>query len=190
MGMKRRDFVLAIISLCGENREFGRTSLQKVSYLVASAFGLELRHHAYFYGPFSEAIESDVEALAFSGLIDEKRRTLGYNASGFEVSKYEYSLTEDGQERIDRLRESFADEMSRLEDFIGKLKETAGTLNQRVLSIAAKVHYIQSREERLLEAEEIAQIGKGFGWKLKSPQVTRIQNVLGSLDLAPVKGSI
>ncbi len=182
--MKRRDFVLAVISLCSKDSDFGRTSLQKVAYLVAAARGFDFRHHAYFYGPYSEAVEADVEALSLSGLVEEKRRTLGYNARG-EISKYEYLITPEGEARIAQLQSVYEGEVKALKYFVDRLREAAGGLHQQILSTAAKVHFIQSRDGDHLEPEQIQQIARSFGWSLGTAQIKKVRDVLNSLQLVP-----
>jgi uncharacterized protein YwgA len=92
--MKRRDILLTIIALCSERPEFGRTALQKVAYFVGVLREAGFRHQAHFYGPFSDVVEADVEALTLSGLIDERVQSLAFVGSGgHQARRYEYGMT-------------------------------------------------------------------------------------------------
>ena len=106
--MKQRDLVLSIIDLCCDRPEFGRTSLQKVAYFVSQGLHQQLGHKAHFYGPFSEDVEDDVEGLLLAGLIDEKATSLGFQSYGGDAAKkYECSMTDAGNERVEALRGAY-----------------------------------------------------------------------------------
>src|SRR5437762_705476 len=105
---KVRDVVLIIIDRCANQSEFGRTSLQKVSYLSSVRFGLDTGHSAHYYGPFSHEIEREIEALTLSGLVEEKSMGLGFaNRAGFEARKYEYDVTPTGKARVAELEATY-----------------------------------------------------------------------------------
>ena len=100
--MQPRDLVLAVIGLCSSRAEFGRTSLQKVAYLVSLVFGVDLGHSAYYYGPYSSTVDADAEALVMGGLVSETVEPLGFNGRGFPVNKFHYSVTSAGHDRLTR----------------------------------------------------------------------------------------
>jgi uncharacterized protein YwgA len=187
LGLKRRDLILAIVALCGEREEFGRTSLQKTAFFIGEQFGTELGHRAHFYGPFSEQVELDVEDLVFVGLINEKVSALGFASRGGEEAKrYEYDLTEDGIERMAALGDAYPEELAALRAFVDRLTEAAGGLDKRILSAAAKTYFIAKREKRPLSTAEIRQLGKSLGWDLRTPQVKQVAGVLATLGLVRV----
>lgn len=179
--MKRRDLILAIISLCQTHKECGRTSLQKVAYWASRHFGFNLGHFAYFYGPFSPVIEQDVEALVLSGLVEERSQTLGVNRSGWEVSKYEYSLTDEGSRRVELIRESHAEQVKKLKQFIDRLVDAAGGLHQSILAPATKLLFIEQDEDRTLSSAEITEAAKNLGWELTEEEVQRVRRVIDNL---------
>jgi uncharacterized protein YwgA len=148
-----------------------------MAYLAGSLFSLDLGHHAYFYGPYSASIEGDVEALWLSDLIDEKRRRLGINSNGFEVARYEYSLTDAGQQRLKQIREAFGAEYSDLEKFVNHVSEKAGSFHQNILSAVAKVHFIETMENERLKPQQVRELAKNLGWKLSEDQIQRVQEI-------------
>jgi uncharacterized protein YwgA len=186
--MKRRDLILAIVAVCGERPEFGRTSLQKTAFFAAEVLGTEFGHKAHFYGPFSDDVEADVEDLVFTGLLSERVTTLGFaGPSGREAKKYDYQLTDEGLARVDALRTAYPEEFRRLEAFVVRLTESAGGLDQGILSPAAKTYFIAKREKRAVSPKEIRQFGASLGWDLKPAQIRRVSDVLDSLGLAKVE---
>ncbi|MGH9194257.1 MAG: hypothetical protein ACRD1T_00775 [Acidimicrobiia bacterium] len=182
--MKQRDLLLAIISICGKRPEFGRTSLQKVAYFASEGLHVDLGHRAHLYGPFSDTVESDIEMLIVSGLVDERAHTLGFiGPGGYEGRRFEYSLTPDGEERIESVRAAHSTEFKQLEAFVDALTDAAGGLDQRILSPAAKTYFIAKREKRALSLREIGELALQLGWRLTPAQVKRVSNMLQSLGL-------
>lgn len=182
--MKQRDLILSIIGLCWERPEFGRTSLQKVAYFVSQGLHEQLGHRAHYYGPFSEEVEDDVDGLLLTGLIDEKANTLSFQGyGGGPAKRYEYTLTPQGRERLEAIRDAYPDESQALERFIGRLTAAAGGLDQRILSPAAKTHFIASREQRPVKTSEISEFGRQLGWDIRPNQVVQVFEFLKTLGL-------
>lgn len=186
--LKRRDLVLAIIAMCAEREEFGRTALQKTAFFVSECLGAELGHRAHYYGPFSDQVECDVEDLVFAGLVEEQMATLSFAGHGaHQARRYEYRLTEDGRARVNDLEVAYPDDISALRNFIGRLVAAAGGLDQRILSPAAKTYFIAKREGRSISTSEIRQLAKKLGWDLRPPQIKIVAEVLGTLKLAKLE---
>lgn len=175
--MKQRDLVLVLIGLCGDDVQFGRTSLQKMAYLSGALLRQDLGHHAYFYGPYSASVEGHVEALWLSDLIEERKRRLGVNASGFEIARYEYSLTPAGRDRFEQVASTYVSEVAQLKEFISFLKDKAGSLHQSILSAVAKVHFIETMENEKLSPEQVRELARNLGWPLSKGQIERVQEV-------------
>src|SRR5215204_269650 len=117
--MRPRDLVLAVIVQCADRGEFGRTSLQKVSYLAGLRLGIDLGHRAHFFGPYSAAVEADTDALAMSGLVAESVQVLGVNSQGWPVRQYSYRITDDGRRAYDEIAAESPDEVGRLTELLG-----------------------------------------------------------------------
>ena len=186
--MKRRDLLLALIALCSDRPEFGRTSLQKVAYFLgAGKHGrAEFSHQAHFYGPFSEVVETDVEALVLSGLVEEQARTLAFTGVRGPAKQYSYELTPAGRQRLTRLQDAYPLEFAELQTFVEKLEQAAGGLDQGILSPAAKTYFIANREGRNLTASEISRLARQVGWELRSAQIKKVSKVLDELGLVEV----
>src|SRR5258708_1252172 len=114
-----RDLVLVVIYLFGDREKFGRTSLQKASYLTSQKLKVDLGHRAYYYGPYSAAVEADADALVLSGLARESVEYLDFvNSSGFQATRYRYLISESGQARIDKLKEAHPEQYGLLESLV------------------------------------------------------------------------
>lgn len=188
--MKRRDVLLTIISAGATRPEFGRTSLQKIAYFVGAHRDVEFRHQAHFYGPFSEVVEADVEALVSAGIIEERVQNLPFVGSrGQQGKRFEYRLTDEGENRIEELRAVHTSEFADVERFVRKLEEAAGGLDQGILSPAAKTFFIASRENRALKPQEIHDLALDLGWDLEPAQIKKVARVLQQLDLVEVSSN-
>lgn len=184
-----RDLVLAVIALCGTREEFGRTSLQKVTFLASLKLGMDLGHHAYYYGPYSADVEADVEALVLSGLVKETVEYLDFmSPSGFQANRYRYTLTETGNVRVQLLRDAHPEQFGMIESLVQELVSVIGSLDQNILAATAKTLYIAREHGRPVSAEEIKEVGKDFGWKLSTGQIGRAATMLEKLQFVTKAG--
>lgn len=189
--MKTRDLVLLLVSKCQDSPEFGRTSLQKVAYFAGLALDRDLGHQAHYYGPFSSLVESEIDALALSDLLEESVTPLGFSSSsGFGVRKYQYRLTVDGERRVEDIVRVHPEESMVLGDLVDLLRDHAGGLDQSVLSPAAKVLYIaHQNQNRSVSTEEIALAGEDLGWQLDAARVERVARLLERLGFVELSES-
>ena len=181
--IQARDLVLLIISECGDNAQFGRTSMQKVSYLTSLVLRVNLGHRAYYYGPYSAAVEADAEALTLSGLVEETMTPLGVNRKGFAVNQYHYRVTDSGRARLERVSERYADEVKTVRSFVREIHEVVGSFDQDTLSAAAKTLYIAREQQKPVTTEEVQTLAKDFGWTLPRRRVEHVAEMLAKLHL-------
>ena len=186
--MRVRDIVLVIINRCEGQKSFGRTSLQKVAYFVSDATGRDLGHRAHFYGPFSDLVEVETDGLVVSELIEETAEGLGFaNRGGFEAKKYEYHVTDEGKKRIRLIKDKYPTEISKIETRINEIIEHAGGLNQKILSPAAKTHYIIANSDKEhVSTADIKSLAKDLGWDLSENQVLKVADLLERLEMIKV----
>lgn len=184
-----RDLILVIIGYCSSRAEFGRTSLQKVAYLVSLFFNIDLEHRAYYYGPYSSQVEADAEALVMSGLVSETVEPLGVGSHGFPVKKFHYGITDAGRDRLSRIRSAYPDQMTELEGFIDRIISVVGSLDQATLSAAAKTLYIAREQSKAISADEVEALARDFGWKLRKANINRVVRMLSELRFLKVNQS-
>jgi uncharacterized protein YwgA len=176
--MNARDLILVLIALVGNRSEFGRTSLQKLTYFAGLTLVVDLGHHAYYYGPFSERVEHEVQMLALSGLIQETVRNLGFvNQAGFAIRHFSYNLTPDGISRTDAIRSRHPHELHKVEELVSFLEKEFSGLDQASLSTAAKVTYLLRQEGKSLSTDEVTTLASAQGWSISPTAVARVKQV-------------
>lgn len=186
--MKRRDLVLCIVASGAGDRDLGRTTLQKIAYLYGVTHGVDLGHCPYYYGPFSAAVERDVEALALAGLITEDARSLGFlNVAGRPATAYQYTVTEEGERRLESVAEAHPHEVDQVRRFVALLLDTFGTLNQNDLSIAAKTLYIAREQGEAVTFDQVQDLAAQYGWALDTAQIERVVKMLSDLRLVTTR---
>lgn len=184
-GLKRRDALLTLIDAFKGRDDLGRTALQKAAYFVDARLHLSLGHSAYFYGPFSSVVESDVTTLVDAGLVEENERRLGFvNQEGFEGRQYQYRVTSNGEKRAGLVADAYPQEVGAIRDVAATLLASVGRLDPGELSIAAKVHYIENREGQSLSAQQLEAVAGQFGWRLSSTKTERVREILDQLGLS------
>jgi hypothetical protein len=97
--------------------------------------------------------------------------------------RYTYSLTDDGRKLVSRLEKEHAAEFRKIEKIVSICEDTAD-LDSKTLSWAAKVHYIQTLEQRDLSYDEIQEIARTLNWDLTEDQINRGVNLLKNLHLS------
>lgn len=176
--MNARDLVLVVVALCGNRFTLGRTSLQKLTYFAGIVLGVDLHHRAYYYGPFSEDVEHEVEVLVLSGLIEETVRNLGFvNEAGFAGRQFSYHLTPDGTSRVEAVRARHPDEFRNVESLISLLEKQLSGLEQTTLSTAAKVTYLLRQEGEDLSTDQVRGLAVAQGWKISPSAVAQVKQV-------------
>jgi uncharacterized protein YwgA len=174
MNLKPRAIILLAIDAFGGHVD-GKTLLQKRLYfteiILKESIGLEF--DAHFYGPYSATINSELSTLKLQGLLREEASTYGFsNQSGFEMRKFNYSLTEEGKAGVAWLRQNYPQESIRVTEAAKRVTE-AGNLDYMDLSFAAKSHWILCKAKKPLSDSDIANEAQRFGWEVKPEQVHR-----------------
>src|ERR1039458_3843717 len=98
--MNTYDFVHLVLYASGGNIQ-GRTKLQKTVYFVGALTGSlpNLGYRAHYYGPFSGEVVAAVKELQGLGFLQQSSATSGsVDPDGFEVARYDYSLTPEGRQ--------------------------------------------------------------------------------------------
>jgi hypothetical protein len=181
--MKPTDFVLCLIDAAGGKIQ-GRTLLQKraffVTELLDNDFGL--RFDAHYYGPYSATVEGTTTQLKNLGFLQESSTGFGTLRDGFEVRRYNYSLTTDGYQLLDRLRNTT--EYKSIKDATDRVL-AAGDPNYVELSIAAKAYFLLKKKEGggMTVAELIKQ-GERYKWSISPESVQKAVRFLSSVGLA------
>lgn len=184
--MQRRDIVLSVVAAGSGRPDLGRTSLQKATFFTGIMLHRDLGHSAYYYGPYSAAVEADTEALVASALVDEASRNLGVNKRGYPITQYQYTLTESGAERVAQLRSKYPSEVEAIEGLVGRLLDVVGSLDQNTLAAAAKTLYIAIEQGKPVTPDDIAKLAQDYGWQLTARRVADVAAMLQDLRFVRV----
>ena len=135
----RFGFLVFILDKLGENRYYGLIVTQKVVYFLKEAFGVDLPYNFYFYhfGPYSDALDWDLQMMKSFGLIDigsDPQRT-GYC---IEVNK------KTTQESIQVAQEFIGMNRSK----INKVLELFGDYTPSKLELASTIHFVWNNNKR------------------------------------------
>lgn len=176
--MEAHQIVLLIVSENGGSLR-GKTLLQKRGYFVSKAMEIDLGYRAHFYGPYSPVIEDGIAQAKALGFLQEK--TLGFGVAdsiGFEVRRYDYSLTEDGKEIVARLRDRSPKEVEKIRKALDALKDAGDSGDYVSLSIAAKSLHILSEKGGTMGLSEIKNAAKNLGWSISEDEIDSASDFL------------
>jgi hypothetical protein len=181
--MKIRDLVVLAYGAFG-GEILGKTSLQKKIYFIGVGLGKEakLGYRAHYYGPYSDAVAEANSELKSLGYLTECTNSWGSDQRGFEIARYDYSLTEEGKRLYKRKKSEHPElyrEIQRLADAI----KSAGDVNYWELSIAAKTYFMLKNHGRTATFKEIQRIAQRLGWDVTERELERAADFLAKIDL-------
>lgn len=180
--MNATEFLLCVIEASG-GRIQGRTLLQKRAFFLAELTGIDagLRFDAHYYGPYSATVEGTVTQLKNLGFVQESNTGFGILKGGFEVKRYDYSLTEDGKVLVELLRET--PEYFALEAGMRKMAD-AGDPNYLELSIAAKAYFLLKKKRGKMGVSELLTEAEKYNWTISPESIRRAVDFLKALGVA------
>lgn len=188
--MKTYDFVHLVL-YAAEGQIKGRTKLQKTVYFAGALSGMleNLGYRAHFFGPYSGEVAAAVDELRGLGFLDQNISSGGaINPQGFEIARYDYSLTEDGKEVAELKAEENPEIWKKIKKAIQKLKKAKAD-DYVQLSYAAKAYFMIRKTKQPYTAEDLARMTPQFGWKVDDEQMKRSTQLLVDLGLIPKKPS-
>lgn len=181
--MKPTDFLLCLIDASGGKVQ-GRTLLQKRAFFVTELIGDDfgLRFNAHYYGPYSATVEGTTTQLKNLGFLQESSTGFGTVKDGFEVRRYNYSLTSDGEQLLEGLRNS--SEYKSIKSATERVL-AAGDANYVELSIAAKAYFLlKHKEGGRMTVPELIQQAEKYNWSISPESVSKAVRFLSSVGLA------
>jgi len=98
----------------------GRTRLQKFVYLLKEKYGVDFsyRFMPYYYGPYSNDMQSDIDMLSLLDLIKVETISLGQG-----VLLYDHSLTPRGEKVVEEIEEGIpSNQKKKLRSALNELK--------------------------------------------------------------------
>jgi len=161
----------------------GKTLLQKRAFFVSLLSGIDpgLGFDAHYYGPYSSAVDSTVSQLKDMGFLQEEVSDFGVMSGGFEMRRFDYSLTEQGEQIADGLK--MLPEPTAVLKGIESIIQ-AGDPNYVELSIAAKAYFIVSKQKRPMSVSEITKEAEKYNWNIGEQSLRKAVDFLRTLGVA------
>ena len=135
--MDTRSFRLAIThGIVTELGDVGKTKMQKLLYFLQSACGVPTRYRfkMHHYGPYAEALETDISRLAHSGYLDIQPDMMGF---GFHIKPGANVPDHDSTAISGPHRQS-----------IDQIIDLFGQLQTSELELAATIHFVKTLSPR------------------------------------------
>jgi uncharacterized protein YwgA len=179
--MNATDFVISLVDASGGSIQ-GRTLLQKRAYFLTLLAGLDIDvdFDAHFYGPYSAVVDNTMTQLKNLSFIEESATAYGVDNTGFEMKRYDYRLTPDGQKIAEKLRAT--PEYGQIRRIVNRMTES-GNLNYMELSIAAKAFFILKKRKERMSKDEIIREARKFDWNIQPPSLDKAVSFLERLGV-------
>jgi uncharacterized protein YwgA len=184
--MKLKDVLVIIFGELGGSIQ-SKTKIQKICYFISVLTEKDFGYKAHYYGPYSEQVASALDELVGIGFVSTTTNTFGmYSSDGFEIVRYDYTLTEQGKQMFGILNSSKDfDEIKGLSVQLEKMKG----LHYVNLSIAAKAYFVLKKQGQPMTNAKIRDKAKTFGWNIADPQIDSAITFLENMDLVKRKAS-
>ena len=166
----------------------GRTRLQKiayfVTYLLRDDMAVDPGFTAHHYGPYSSSLAATASSAVARGVLTETSEVFpseGFAGHDTEQKRYSYGLAPRGEAALKWRRERAGDTYKKAVDVARQIKDTGA--EYRVLSYAAKAHYVLRQEGKPITDEAILKGAKNLGWPLTSEELKAGVELLAELRL-------
>jgi len=160
----------------------GRTALQKIIYFLSVIMKADLGYNPHYYGPYSPRVAEANSELKELNYLEEVTTVYGYTNQGFEMTKYDYSLTDDGLKLLERKKKQFSAEWKRICNIVDKIK-SAGSMHYMELAMATKVFMIHVQEGGKSNKQLIKTKAKQLGWAIDDRSLDNALSFLEKLEL-------
>ncbi len=159
------DFVHLVLLASGDSIK-GRTKLQKVVYFVGLLTGQLpiLGYRPHYYGPYSPDVAGAVQDLRSLKFLEQHIHcSATTDESGFEMKRYDYSLTPEGKQVAEEKAAQFPEDWKQIADAVGRLN-AAGVQDYVRLAIAAKTDLLFRQNQSSLSLDSLREKAAEHGW--------------------------
>jgi uncharacterized protein YwgA len=179
--MNAMDFIISLIDASGGSIQ-GRTLLQKRAYFVIELSEIDVRlgFDAHFYGPYSSVVDNTMTHLKNLRFVSEGATAYGVDNAGFEMKRYDYTLTADGVRIAARLRNT--PEYAAIKTSLSLLSK-AGNPDYISLSIAAKALFLLKKKKEGMSKAEILREAQKFEWNIRPTSLESAVSILEKLGM-------
>lgn len=186
--MRAREVFLIMLSHAGGAMS-GKTLIQKKGFFLDHFLKLGLDYGPHFYGPYSPQLDAAIGQCKALGFVDERVTGYGYSREGFEVKRYGYELTPDGQIVVEAICARDPVFCSQIRECLDRLAN-AGEIDYILISIAAKSTYILNMRKKPMTDKEIAAEARTFNWEIGEDEIQKAIGFLEKLGLVTVSAPI
>jgi len=187
--MLARDFVCLALDAFGGSVN-GRTKLQKKLYflgLLTRQLG-QLGFAPHYYGPYSSTVADALAELHSLSFLEERQVQFGTFAHGFEVTRYDYILSDDGRELCKRLKNRYPKEAEAISHSAQDISNAEATIEGTALdyvdlAIAAKAFFLLRQKGESATTKEIQDVAEDFGWTIEESGLSKAMCFLEKLGL-------
>lgn len=186
--MNTRDFVfLAFKAFGGELK--GKTAIQKKLYFLGLLTGMveHLGYSAHYYGPYSTEVSDAIGEMKSLGFLEESVAGFGFDRTGFEVCRYDYKLTPDGEHIAERKAKAYPVPWGKIQSKAKLVQEASEQVDYMELSIAAKAFYLLTERGGEASDKEIVKLAPSFGWSIKPAEIQKACKFLKKLKLVTIE---
>jgi uncharacterized protein YwgA len=176
-----RDVVLLAYKAFGGTIR-GKTLLQKRVYFLSVFLRTDLGYEAHYYGPYSEGVAASNAELKSLGFLAESATGWGVDRRGFEMARYDFTLTEAGSRLADKKASSNPELWEQVEKAANVVSDS-GNLDYMELSIAAKAYYVLTHLNRKATLEDISRMLPKFGWSVSKDDLQKAATFLEKTGL-------
>ena len=102
----------------------------------------------------------------------ESREECGISREGFEVSRYDYFLTEAGAEIAEIRKQQLPNGWAKIKAAADKIR-ASGDPDYVELSVAAKAYFLLGQVTQLTSLTDLVELADRFGWHINEEQVEK-----------------
>ena len=168
--MSAQELQLAILhKVISELDDVEKTKLQKLGYFLQEAYGVSTKfpfrmHH---YGPYSEALETDVARLRLTGYVKVESDLQGY---GFHITK------------IDSPPQQWEKLIGPYNDVVEKAIGEFGSRPTHELELAATIHFVRNLFPDIPSEQVLAKV-KALKPRFEEAYIARVYDELQEKEL-------
>ncbi len=180
--MKANDIILLMLE-AAEGTVSGKTLAHKRGYFLDKIMDVGLNYKPHYYGPYSPKLEAAIGQCKALGFVEQKTANYGFDMQkGFELKRYDYSLTEDGKTIVENIIQKEPEKSVEIIELFKKIAEH--DRNDYVkLSLAAKTMFVLEKQGGITSYEEIIQEAKKYDWDISDLAVDKAAEFLSSIGL-------
>ena len=172
------DTIAYTLSASETSRIKSKTTMQKLIYFHTIKIPSinSLNYVPHFYGPYSNRVSIALFEMSEFSFINEKIFSEYYDT-------FEYSLTENGIDYVDRAKQTFQEEYDIIKNTVDICTSKPYELKPTPLSYAAKTHYIKTHYLNDSDPTNIASKATELGWNMSISDIDIGAGLLQKLNL-------